>query len=54
MNYEEALAELDRRTNYERTGRLTSPSLERINALLELMDHPERGYPVLHITGSNG
>jgi dihydrofolate synthase/folylpolyglutamate synthase len=54
MKYEEALAALDRRTNYERTGRLTSPSLERITALLELMDHPERGYPVLHITGTNG
>ena len=54
MKYDEAVAALDRRTNYERSGRLTSPSLERISALLDLMDHPERGYPVIHVTGTNG
>ena len=54
MNFDQAVRALDKRTNYERTGRLTSPSLERIEALLDLMDHPERGYPVIHITGTNG
>ncbi len=54
MKYDEAIRALDKRTNYERTGRLTSPTLERIEALLELMDHPEQGYPVIHITGTNG
>jgi len=54
VKYAEAVAALDSRTNYERTGRLTSPSLERIEALLDLMDHPERGYPTIHVTGTNG
>ncbi len=54
MKYEDAVRALDTRTNYERTGRLTSPTLERIQALLDLMDHPEQGYPVIHITGTNG
>jgi len=54
MRYDEAVRALDKRTNYERTGRLTSPTLERIKALLDLMDHPEQGYPVIHITGTNG
>jgi len=54
MNYDEAVRALDKRTNYERSGRLTSPTLERIEALLDLMDHPERGYPVIHVTGTNG
>ena len=54
MNYEQAVAALDERTNYERTGRLVAPTLDRIRELLDLMDHPERGYPVVHITGTNG
>jgi len=54
MKYDEAVRALDKRTNYERTGRLTSPTIERIEALLDLMDHPEQGYPVIHITGTNG
>src|SRR5579864_77663 len=54
MKYDDAVRALDKRTNYERTGRLTSPTLERIEALLDLMDHPEQGYPVIHITGTNG
>src|SRR6266568_1490010 len=54
MNYDEAVAALDERTNYERSGRLTSPTLERVSALLDLMDHPERGYPTIHVTGTNG
>jgi len=54
MKYDEAVRALDERTNYERTGRLTSPTLERMQAVLDLMDHPEQGYPVIHITGTNG
>jgi dihydrofolate synthase/folylpolyglutamate synthase len=54
MNYAEALAALDARTNYERTGRLVAPTRERIEALVDLLDHPERNYPVIHVTGTNG
>lgn len=30
------------------------PGLERTSRLLEMMGDPHRGYPVIHITGSNG
>lgn len=30
------------------------PSLTRINALMELLGHPERAYPSIHIAGTNG
>ena len=30
------------------------PSLVRMNALMELMDEPQKRYPVVHITGTNG
>lgn len=54
MNEREALAALDRRSNYEASGRLPPPTLERIRALVELLDHPERAAPAVHITGTNG
>jgi dihydrofolate synthase/folylpolyglutamate synthase len=30
------------------------PSLDRIAALVDLLGQPQRGYPVVHITGTNG
>src|SRR5256885_11498764 len=30
------------------------PDLSRITALAELLDHPERTYPTIHVTGTNG
>ena len=30
------------------------PTLERIEALLDVLGHPEASYPVLHLTGTNG
>ncbi|MFA5891247.1 MAG: folylpolyglutamate synthase/dihydrofolate synthase family protein [Actinomycetota bacterium] len=54
MNFDEALAALNRRTNYERTGRLVDPSLERMRALMDLMADPQRSFPAIHITGTNG
>lgn len=30
------------------------PSTERIEALMDLLGHPQRGYPVIHLTGTNG
>ena len=30
------------------------PSLDRIRAFTELLGDPQRGYPVIHLTGTNG
>ena len=30
------------------------PGLDRINALLEKIDHPENKVPTIHIAGTNG
>ena len=49
MNFAEALAELEARGE----GRMV-PDLDRIRAIAELLNHPERTYPSLHITGTNG
>jgi len=54
MRFSDAVAALDARTNYERTGRLVAPTLDRMRALVDLLAHPERGYPAIHVTGTNG
>ena len=43
-------AELDKR--WPETA--MEPSLERIRALVELLGDPQRGYPAVHLTGTNG
>ena len=50
MRYEEALAHLDARQPEHMPG----PSIERIQALVNYLDHPERTYPTIHETGTNG
>src|SRR3982751_4936103 len=30
------------------------PSLDRIRAFVDLLGDPQRGYPVIHLTGTNG
>lgn len=49
MNYAEALRALD-----ERIPTRMVPDLDRMRALSELLDHPQRTYPSIHITGTNG
>ena len=49
MRFEEALADLDAR----QPERIV-PDLDRIRALGDLLDHPERAYPTVHIAGTNG
>ena len=49
MRYEEALRALD-----ERIPTRMVPDLERMRALSDLLDHPQRTYPAIHITGTNG
>jgi dihydrofolate synthase / folylpolyglutamate synthase len=35
-------------------GRIEGLSLQRMRALIEVLDEPQRNYPVIHITGTNG
>jgi dihydrofolate synthase/folylpolyglutamate synthase len=49
MTFEEALADLDAR----QPERIV-PDLDRIRALTDLLDHPERAYPTVHVAGTNG
>ena len=49
MRFDEAVADLDAR----QPSRMV-PDLDRIRALTELLDHPERTYPSIHVTGTNG
>src|SRR3954471_10789019 len=57
MTYEEALAYLDAHVNLEvlppadpGVGR----SLDRMARLVDVLGDPQRAYPVLHLTGTNG
>ena len=54
MNYADAVAYLDAHASYEKTGRVTSPTLEPITRLCAAMGDPQHAYPVIHITGTNG
>jgi dihydrofolate synthase / folylpolyglutamate synthase len=54
MNYDDALRYLDEHATYEKTGRITAPSLDNITALCAAMGDPQRAAPVIHITGTNG
>ncbi|HET9444553.1 MAG TPA: Mur ligase family protein, partial [Acidimicrobiales bacterium] len=57
MDFAEALRWLDQRINLEATasgGRRRPPGLERMTELTALLAEPQRAYPVLHLTGTNG
>ncbi len=54
MDIAAALAYLADHSNYDDTGRITSPSTERIERLVGLMGDPQRAAPAIHITGTNG
>lgn len=53
-NYERAIAALNARTNYEASGAPLQPSLDRMQALADLLDHPQKSFPAIHVTGTNG
>ena len=55
-SYREALAYLEKFTNYERTMRFSADSLglERIRTLLDALGNPQEKYPCLHIAGTKG
>lgn len=48
------LAGVEARLNQRWPETKLEPSLERIGALADLLGAPQRGYPVLHIAGTNG
>lgn len=48
LNFRQARALLDKR------GYGITPGLGRIQALMDLLDHPELNYPTVHIAGTNG
>jgi dihydrofolate synthase/folylpolyglutamate synthase len=54
MNFEEALIYLDEHASYEKTGRITEPSTDKIRGLLEVLGDPQNDYRVIHVTGTNG
>lgn len=57
MNLDESLAYLDEHINLEKMlagERATAPTLERIRELLGLLGDPQHGYPIVHVTGTNG
>jgi dihydrofolate synthase/folylpolyglutamate synthase len=49
MRFSDAVADLDAR----QPTRMV-PDLDRIRALVDLLDHPQRTYPGIHVTGTNG
>lgn len=54
MRFDEALAYLDEHASYDTTGRIESPTLDRIARLMHAMGDPQHTYPVIHVTGTNG
>lgn len=49
MTFDEAIAVLDARIRFG-----VQPGLERMWALMDVLDHPQRTYPCLHVSGTNG
>ena len=48
------LPEIEREIFARRPEHSIDPSLDRIIALTSLLGDPQRAYPVIHITGTNG
>ena len=54
MNYNQALAYLESRAAYDKTGTISEPSLVTIQHLMSVMGDPQHTYPTIHVTGTNG
>lgn len=54
MDLATALAYLDEHTNYDVTGRIASPTLDRMERLMAVSGDPQHSAPAVHITGTNG
>jgi len=53
-DYAQRQREVEREIFARRPEHSISPSLERISALVTLLGDPQRAYPVIHLTGTNG
>ena len=49
MNYQESVTYLEQAASFG-----IKPGLERIQAILEKLGHPETAYRTIHVTGTNG
>lgn len=54
MKFDDALLYLDDHASYDKTGRIESPSLDKIERLLSVLGDPHNAYRVIHVTGTNG
>ena len=54
MTYDDALQYLDEHATYEKTGRITSPSIDTITAFCAALGDPQHACPSIHLTGTNG
>lgn len=55
MNFSDALRYLDQHINLEvNAGRVEGLSLDRMRALMGILGDPQRNYPTVHVTGTNG
>jgi len=54
VDIEERLREVEREIGSRRAEHQISPTLDRIAALVSLLGDPQRSYPVVHVTGTNG
>src|SRR3954447_22798475 len=50
----QTIAEVDEALQSRWPETRLEPSLDRIRAFTELLGDPQRGYPVIHLTGTNG
>ena len=54
MSIQDELREVEGEILARRPEHAIEPTLDRIRALTELLGDPQRAYPVIHITGTNG
>jgi len=53
-DWRDRLREIEKEIFARRPEHSINPSLDRIRALVRLLGDPQRAYPVIHITGTNG
>jgi dihydrofolate synthase/folylpolyglutamate synthase len=53
-DYAERQREIEREIFARRPEHSINPSLERMHALMTLLGDPQRAFPVIHVTGTNG
>jgi folylpolyglutamate synthase/dihydropteroate synthase len=54
VDIEARLREVEREIGARRAEHQISPTLDRIGALVTLLGDPQRAFPVVHVTGTNG